>query len=84
MPQFRVLKRSTRERIYVDKINPREHLHITGVEFSSSQIADIERANGSNTFVKESPKVEAPIEEVIAAVKTDAKKEPKKGRPSKK
>lgn len=77
MPQFRVISRSTRERIYTDKINPREHLHVTGVEFSSSQIADIERANGSNTFVKEAPKVEAteaPIEEVIAEVKKVEKK----------
>jgi hypothetical protein len=82
MPQFRVLKRSTRERIYVDKINPREHLHITGVEFSSSQIADIERANGSNTFVKET-KVEpnVVIEEVIAEAKVEEKK---KGRSPKK
>lgn len=82
MPQFRVLKKSTRERIYVDKINPREHLHITGVEFTSAMIKDISERNGSNTFKTEEAKEtkETPIEEVIS----DTKIEQKKGRPSKK
>lgn len=63
MPQFRVLKRSTQERIYVDKIDKREHLHITGAEFTDSQIKSMSEQYGSNTF-KEEKAAETPVEVV--------------------
>jgi hypothetical protein len=70
MPQFRVLKKSTRERIYVDKIDPREHLHVTGREFTSSDIADISLRNGSNSFKVEEkttkPEVKVEVVEATA------------------
>lgn len=53
------MKRSTKERIYVDKIDPREHLHITGVEFTDSMIRDISGRNGSNSFKEEQKVAEA-------------------------
>lgn len=81
MPAYRVLKRSTRERMYTDKIDPREHLHITGVEFTSSMIADIERANGSNVFKKQEVE-EVKVEELSEKEEEEVK--PKKGRTSKK
>lgn len=71
MPQYRVLKRSTKERIYVDKINPSEHLHITGVEFTSSMMKDMQANNEPNMFKKEEEvvkKVEV-VEEVVEAPK---------------
>lgn len=76
MPQFRVLKKSTRERIYVDKIDPREHLHITGVEFTSSMIKDISERNGSNTFKSETKTEvsEAPVISEEPAPKTKKSK----------
>lgn len=72
MPQFRVMKRSTLERIYVDKIDKREHLHITGAEFTDSQIKSMSEQYGSNTF-KSEPKVEETVEVVETVEKVEKK-----------
>lgn len=73
MPQFRVLKRSTQERIYVDKIDKREHLHITGAEFTDSQIKSMSEQYGSNTFKSEVEKVPEIKVETVETVKKKVK-----------
>lgn len=65
------MKRSTLERIYVDKIDKREHLHITGAEFTDSQIKSMSEQYGSNTFKEV---VETPVKVVEETVETVEKK----------
>ena len=80
MPRFNVIRRSDRARIQTDVINPREHLHITGVEFTSEMMKSMssQPQNGASMFkreetVKEAPK-EVVVEELIAGVKKEEKK----------
>lgn len=84
MPRFNVIRRSDRARIQTDVINPREHLHITGAEFTSEMMKSMssQPQNGSNMFkkeesVKETTK-EVVIEDIISEVKKEEKKKSKK------
>lgn len=87
MPRFNVIRRSDRARIQTDAINPREHLHITGVEFTSEMIKSMSaQPQNHNMFKKEEkpePQKEVKEEVVIEEVIADVKKEEKKGKSKK-
>lgn len=79
MPQIRVLSITTHERILVDKVKPREHLHVSGQRFTDSMLADLVRDYGSSAVdmpSKTVPKVETTIETVpIEENEVEEKKE---------
>ncbi len=86
MPQYRVLKRSTRERIYVDKIDKRDHLHITGVEFTDSLMKQMQSSNAPGMFKESTPEPSTIPEPTVVTESVEAPapepvvEKPKKGK----
>ena len=76
MPQFRVISKSTREIIGVDKIKPREHNHISGATFTDSMLASIVEQYGSSAVDGFSGQISKPDEvKVESTEETTEKKE---------
>lgn len=53
MSTFSVISKSNGQKLKVDKINTKEHFHVSGREFTPEQVESIEAQFGSNSFVKE-------------------------------